>query len=242
MANRMVEASVGAAKVAAWSATNSGKFIVNAGEEVVHRVQPGYLPPETVRQQAVLKKFEGRLGIACDFIDEEISDGELEDRAYMLADEVVDHKLADQLSAVELRFALPDDALSNPVLGERRQKALDLLQLAFEEDHNVMAIPNSHPIIPSQHMRSRIDTATTWRAFAPELDGLSHQFRNDRVYDPAMVAITGYGYERTMFGSGDVKVLGSPKSGDLLALEHAGERPEDNALAWLGSRAALADS
>jgi hypothetical protein len=208
------------------------------GEDILHRVQPGRIPPEIVAQQAILKRYEHRFGVVSDFIDDG-SDDELEVRAYMAADEMVEQGLVDEHGIVELRPVLPEDALRDPVLNARRTRAIELLQLAFEEDHNVQAVPGTHPIMPSRHFRARIDAGDTWDAITPELDGLTHQFRGDGAYgNPSMAALTGFGYERTMFGGGGITISGSPRAGNLLALQAVGERPDDNVLAWLGSQTA----
>jgi len=243
MANPIGEAPKEAMNVAGWTAAAGGRLVLNAGAGLIHRVQPGYLPPEVVARQAILKRFERRLSVVSGIIDRDSSDDDLEVQAYMTADAMVDNGLVDEHGIVELRPVLPEDALRDPELSARRARAVELLQLAFEEDHNVMAVPSTHPIMPSRHTRSPIATADTWRAFAPELDGLAHQFRGDRDYSEgglAMAALTGFGYERTMFGSGGVKLTGSPRVGNLLALQTVGERPEDNVLAWLGPRTAMA--
>jgi len=228
MTSTLIEAPVGATKIAARAATSGGRLAMNAGEGLIHRVQPGYIPPEIVAQQAVLKRFEHRLSIV-DLIDTGTSEGELTDRAYGTVDTLVEESLVDQRTAVELHPVLPEDALWNPALNERREKALQVLQLAFEED-NIMALPYSHPIMPSAHEDSPIDIEATWRAFAPELYGLSRQFRSDGEYEPAMLAITSPAYEQALFW-GKAAITGESGNGTFLVLEKVGRLPKDNSLA-----------
>lgn len=236
------EVPVEATKAAVWAAASGGRMVRGVGENILHRVQPGYIPPEVVARQAVLKRFENRLAVV-DLINEDTPEDELEVQAYTTADRLVDEGVIAQHTAVELRPVLPADTLEDPELNRKRARTVELLQLAFEEDHNVLAIPQPHPIMPSEHRDSPIDPQVAWGTLAYELDGLWRQLsdRDRRDDEPAMLGITGAAYERVMFG-GHIAIrdersqdlvpleLVDEPDGDLLVLEHVGERPEQNRL------------
>ncbi|MFI5270538.1 MAG: hypothetical protein ACHQT9_00650, partial [Candidatus Saccharimonadales bacterium] len=92
----------------------------------------------------------------------------------------------------------------------------------------VTAIPNSHPIMPSEHEDSPTDKTRTWSVITAELDGFSHQI--DETFEDrlAVLAITGPAYVRRVFGG---QTAGHDLSADrLLILKHVGLAPQDN---WL---------
>jgi len=229
MPNALVEVP----RTALWAAESGGRFARTIGEGFIGRL-PGRVPPGVVAQQAIFKEFEHRFAVVD--LDDPQKDPEIE--AYMAVDALVEKSKVDQLTAVELRLALPEDLLKDGVLNKRRERAIELLQLALEED-NVMSIFNSEPIMPSKRETSPMDARAAWQAFAPELDGLAHQFDGDSEYDPAMLAITEPAYERAMFG-GHAVIQGSPRGSNLLALDSVGRRPEENVLTWLRPPAAHA--
>lgn len=167
-----------------------------------------------------------------DLIDPDVSTDDMEIRAYLAADALAEQGMVDEGTFVQARPILPEEALGDPVLNKKRQRAMEIFQLALEEEYNVMAA-DSYPITPSASERSRLGRNAAWQAIAPELDGLALQFLEDDNYEPAFVGITGRAYERTMFGGHAAVILGRPTGSHLLALDSVGARPQDNVLAWL---------
>jgi len=227
----IAEISAGATKGAFWAATDLGRQAGNAGRDFIQRATPGRLSPELVAQQAILRQFERRFGMV-DLIDEEVSTDDMEIRAYLAADALAEQGMVDEDTFVQARLILPEEALKDPVMNRKRKIAMEVFQLALEEEYNIMAA-DSYPITPSESERSRMGRNDAWQALAPELDGLALQFLEDGNYEPAFVGITGRAYERTMFGGHSAVILGRPAGSHLLALDRVGERPQDNVLAWL---------
>ncbi|MFI5271396.1 MAG: hypothetical protein ACHQT9_05150, partial [Candidatus Saccharimonadales bacterium] len=160
------------------TAALGGRLAVRLGEGVVQqaqKAQPDYVPPEILEQQAVLRNFENRFGVVGHLLERDGTERQLRDRVASTAYAMVEGGLVDEHTAVEIRPVLPVDALRDPVLNARREAAVDLLKFTLAHDHDVTAIPNSHPIMPSEHEDSPTDKTRTWSVITAELDGFSHQ-------------------------------------------------------------------
>jgi hypothetical protein len=213
----------------------TGHLARRAGEEVVRRIHPGYVPPEILAQQAVLRRFEGRLGVVGNLIEPDDSfedgdeDNELEARTLSTAQALVDVGVVDEDSAVELRPVLPEDAILDPVANDRRRKVVRLLGHALAEEHGVTPVPFPDPIMPSERRDSPINLTATWGAISEVLSLLSNQLEDSQRRRPAMVAITGTPYSQAIREAQAGKSQRIDHYG-LLVLQRVGTLPEDNLL------------
>jgi hypothetical protein len=213
---------------------SGGHFARDLGEKAIQRMWPGvYIPPKVRIQQGILRRFEGKLAMAGDLIDPNggLEDDELEARASSTARALVDIGLvSDSTVALELRPVLPKDAVDDPVLNDRRKKAVRLLEHTFAHDYDITSIPFPSPITPSEHRDSPIDIAAAWGAISADLSDLSRQLRvgraNPRV---AMLAITGTPYSNAFFEAQPGRSEYLDHYG-LVVLQRVGTLPEDNML------------
>jgi len=131
MANSIIGTAELTGEITKTAIKGSGHLAREIGGNVIQRMWPGiYIPPKVVAQQAVLREFEGRLAVAGNLIDPDDGledEDELEARASSTAQTLVEVGVVDPETAVELRPVLPEDALRDPVLNDRRQKVVQLL-------------------------------------------------------------------------------------------------------------------
>lgn len=240
MANGVVGTSVELTGEVTKTVVRGGTNVVRGlGESAVRRIWPGlYIPPKIMAQQAVLREFEGRLAMAGDLMDPNDSlrdEDELEARASSTAQALVEVGVADPETTVELRPVLPGDALRDSALNTRREKVVRFLRHALAHDHDITAIPNTHPIIPSEHKASTVDPAAAWGAISAELDLFSHQLGMDRTVQrrPAMLAITGTPYSQAILETQAGRSQHLEHYG-LVVLQRVGTLPEDNILVPAG--------
>lgn len=210
----------------------SGHLARRMGGNVVQRLHPGYISPEVLAQQAILKRFEGRLGVVGNLIDPDDSledDDELEARASSTAQTLVEAGVADPDTTVELRPILPQDAITNPVLNDRRHKVVGFLRRVLAQDHDITSIPMPDPIMPSARQDSPVNVAATWGAISTELGLLTNQLNDRPQRRPAMLALTGTPYSRATLESQTGERQHLERYG-LLVLRRVGTLPEDNLL------------
>jgi hypothetical protein len=209
------------------------EFARRVGGDIMERLHPGYIPPEVLAQQRMLKKFEGRLGVVGNLIDpdEDLKDDdELEARASSTAQALVDVGVADQGTAIELRPLVPEEATVDPLLNSRRQKAVMFLRHTLAHDHDITSIATPNPpIMPSKRRDSPIDIAATWGAITSELSLLTEQVRDRFNRRPAMLAIAGTPYSQAVLEAQPGQRERVDHYG-LLVLQRVGTLPEDNLL------------
>ncbi len=199
----------------------------------------GYVPdPDAIRaglfgDQDVIKDFEDRFAISADLphlLEPGISPRELEARAKSTTDALVTEGVVDEdVAAVEVRTILAGDGLRDPAQNARREEVIGLLGHLLARDYDIPAIPNHHPILPTEHEESDPDTNQVWGVFAAELDGFSHQIMEGNPrHRLAMLAITGPGEIKSYFRH---QIVGHHSlENNLLVLRHAGPTPAENRL------------
>lgn len=213
---------------------SSGNFARDLGGKAIQRIWPGiYIPPKVRIQQGILRKFEGKLAMAGDLIDPDggLEDDELEARASSTARALVEVGVVSESTvALELRPVLPKDAISDPVLNNRRERAVQLLEHTFAQDYDISSVSFPYPITPSEHKDSPIDIAATWGAISADLSDLSRQLRVGRARPRvAMLAITGTPYSNAFLETQPGRSQFIDHYG-LVVLQRVGTLPEDNML------------
>ena len=213
-----------------------GRLALMLGEEVAHQVQqaqPDYISPEVLEQQATLRHFEDKFGLIGNLLVREGSGRVLKDRVARSAHALLEEGLVDEHTAIELRPVLPADALRDPVMNSRREEVLDMMRFRLSSEYDVTAIPNTFPIMPTEHEDSPVDRSATWGAIAEELGGFTRQLLHEDDVSPqshlAMLAITGPSYVDRYFGS-QIAGHNSTSSHGLMVLKHVGLTSRDN---WL---------
>jgi hypothetical protein len=229
MASNVLETPAGVTKTAIRTAARGGRLVFRRGEPTP---PPDSASTEVRKQQAVLRLFEDRFWIASHLLRLDSSERRLKKQVASTADAMVGGGLVDEHTAVELRPVLPTDALRNPAMNARRETVLGLLNERFAHEYDVTAIPNTHPITPTEHEDSSPSVSATWGAISAELDGFTHQLGLGESGVPqnrlAMLAITGPQYVGRFFGG---QILGHRDTQrELLVLTHVGVVPQENRL------------
>ncbi len=225
MANNILQPTAEVTKTAIRAAARCGRFVFPFGE---HSSQSSKIPTEIEEQQAVLRRFEDRFIIASSLLKLDDSEHRLKERVASTAEVMVSEGLVDEHTAIELRPVLPTDAMRDPAMNARRESVLGLLNQRFACEYDVTAIPNTHPIMPTEYDDLSPCEAATWAAVSAELDGFTHQLGETRQNRLAMLAITGPQYVERFFGR---QILGHGNSQkELLVLKHVGASPQENLL------------
>lgn len=233
MANALsasLEISGGVTKAAAIGA---GEMVREASGVVVQRLWPGvYISPRVQRQQAFLRKFEGRLAMTGELMDPDDGpkdDGELEARVASTTKALVKTGVVDPDTAVELRPILARDASEDPAVSNRRDRVMDLVGRSLAQDYDVTSIPFPDPITPSARRDSPIDVAAAWSDITDGLRDLTRQLHDGMHRHPAMLALTGPPFSRATLEARP----GEPQHLDrygVVVLQRVGTLPEDNVL------------
>lgn len=209
------------------------QFAQRVGGNILQRLHPGYIPPEVLAQQRLLKQFEGRLGVVGNLIDPDDEglkdDDELEARATSTAQALVEVGVADENTAVELRPILPEEATADPITSDRRQKAVMMLRDTLASDYDITSVATPYPITPSKRRDTPVDITATWGAISEELSLLTEQLGDGSHRQPAMLAITGAPYSRAILEERPGQSERVDHYG-LLVLQRVGTLPEDNLL------------
>ena len=192
-----------------------------------------HIDPEVLAQQAILRQFTNRFGIAGNLLDPKVPLNQIEARASWAAYTMVDEGIVEEGSLVELRPLLPEDALRNHQLNQRREVVIGKLRQILALEYDISAIPNNHPIMPTEREDSPADITKTWRIITSELDGFSHQMDNN-VRQLAMLAVSESDYVKKVFSGQPILESDSIDQGEILVLRHVGWQPNENVL--LGSR------
>jgi hypothetical protein len=231
MANNIIGTPVEITTATLKTAVHGGLSVIRYGGNLAQRALPGYIPPEILETQAILKQFEHSFGVAGDLLDKESPEDELTDRVSQTAKAMLDRGLVNEDTAVELRPVLPEDSLWDPVLNNRRKMVVGMLRDTLFNTYGVEAIYNTHPILPSEDSDEPVDEADIWGAIAFELDGLLHQIGYDHPQSRlAMLAITGPDFMERFFGEQIVSGSHGPVTDKFLVLEHVGAVPQENLL------------
>jgi hypothetical protein len=235
MANNIFETTAevtgSATKVSIKTAANGGRLALRRAGDIARRVQPGYVPPEEAARQADLRRFQGSVVMAGNFIGSDSPRAELEARVSSATDALAARGLAKEGAAFEVRPVMPADTLYYPVMNRQREEVTELFETRLAEDHGVLIVRNTYPITPSEHEGSPVDTAMVLGALSPELVYLSHQMRDKPQKQLTMLALTGPPYTQRIREEQAVTAVAKgdqPARDELLVLEHVGDRPDEN--------------
>jgi hypothetical protein len=235
MANKILGAPVEVTRMTFNAATDSSRFALGIGRNLVQRAAPGYIPPDILAQQQMLRLFKHRAFVAGNLIDPEISKRKLKSNVSSVVEATVDKGLAGKDTTIEVRPVLPWDAYFDPDVSERSREVTELLEQGLKDNGVERVIANAHPIMPSMPLERRevVSTIPTWpAALAAELDGLSLQAHQEPIDRLAMLAFSGVPHSIRMFGGQSVKDdrLDHLVHNRLLALGHVGTWPEETLL------------
>lgn len=210
----------------------SGNFLSKFAHQVGERLPylSNGISPETVASQGILKRFKDRFGLTADFL-EEYDPAKIQLKAQETATSMVAEKMADEDTVVELRLLLPEESLRDPVITQGSVDRLCVLKEVMAEEHNICAVPNSHPIMPTLQLNSSAEPEMVWSTISDELGDFRRQMSMETVrQDLAVLAITDSSYAEQIF-SEQVFFEGRALQNDqLMVLRHVGDDPCENIL------------
>lgn len=210
----------------------SGNFLSRFAHQVSEHIPyvSNGISPETAASQGILKRFKNRFALAADFLEEEDST-KIHAKAHAAASSMVAENMADEDTVVELRLLLPEESLLDPVITRSSVDRLCTLKEVMAEEHNICAVPNSHPIMPTPQLTSSAEPETVWGAISDELGDFRRQMRMETAgQDLAVLAITKSSYAEQIFSEQVFFEGRALKNDQLMVLRHVGEDPCENIL------------